>query len=347
MSSSIPSQMKAIVVRETGAATSSQALHYQTDYPTPKLSKPGYALIKNKFSGINFIDTYHRQGLYPRAVPFVCGQEGGGIIVDIEKDTHDFSIGDTVVYSCFETYAEYTLVPIEKLIKVPNGLSLETALACMVQGLTAHYLVSSAHANLIQKQEWCLIYSVGSGTCQWAAQMAKLRGYKVIGTTSSHKVHQAQLANCDELIVLQEAEGQSYADYEHSHDEIISRVMHITSDQGVKCIIDGVGKSTSEISLNCLATRGIFISFGNASGPVEPFPLLRLTKKSAFVTRPKLLDYTSNKKELLERIDEIFAWVQNGALKIGIDQVFDLRDASLAHQYIESGKTKGKLLLKM
>ena len=339
--------MKAIVVRENGPAISSQALHYETDYPTPKL-KPGYALVKNKFSGINFIDTYHRQGLYPRTLPFVCGQEGGGMIVDIETtDTHDFSIGDTVVYSCFETYAEYTLVPIEKLIKVPNGLSIETALACMVQGLTAHYLVSSAHANLIQKEEWCLIYSVGSGTCQWAAQMAKLRGYKVIGTTSSRKIQQAKLSNCDELIVLQEAEGQSYADYEHSHDEIISRVMQITHNQGVKCIIDGVGKSTSEISLNCLARRGIFISFGNASGPVEPFPLLRLTKKSAFVTRPKLLDYTSNRKELLERIDEIFAWVQDGSLKIGIDQVFDLKDASLAHQYIESGKTKGKLLLKM
>jgi NADPH2:quinone reductase len=351
--------MKAVVVRENGPVSSPQALHFESDYPTPILIQ-GHAIVKNLYSGINFIDTYHRQGLYPRNLPFICGQEGGGTIVSIMPNDNDndnatgdeqpeqqFQIGDRVVYSSLETYAEFTLVPIKNLIAVPQDIDMKIALACMVQGLTAHYLITSAHANLIQKEEWCLIYSVGSGTCQWAAQMAKIQGYKVIGTTSRNKLEQAKGANCDELIVLEEAAatatGKGYADY--TSVDIVQKVMGITNGEGVKMIVDGVGKSTAEISLNCLARRGIFVSFGNASGAVEPFPLLRLSKKSAFVTRPKLLDYVSTREELLGRINEVFDWVRSGELKIGIDKEFSLEEAADAHHFIESGQTKGKLLL--
>jgi len=349
--------MKAVVVRENGPASSPQALHFESDYPTPTLIQ-GHAIVKNHYSGINFIDTYHRQGLYPRNLPFICGQEGGGTIVSImsmpnvnvnvnENDDaatgEQFQIGDRVVYSSLETYAEYTLVPIKKLIAVPQDVDMKIALACMVQGLTAHYLITSAHVNLIQKGEWCLIYSVGSGTCQWAAQMAKIQGYKVIGTTSRNKLEQAKGANCDELIVLEEAPGKGYADY--NSVDIVQTVMEITKGEGAKLIVDGVGKSTADISLGCLARRGIFVSFGNASGAVEPFPLLRLTKKSAFVTRPKLGDYVSTRKELLGRVNEVFDWVRSGELKIGIDKEFSLEEAADAHHFIESGRTKGKLLL--
>lgn len=353
--SNIVNTMKAIVVREVGPASSPQALHFESDFPVPEIKK-GYALVKNEYSGINFIDTYHRKGLYPRDTPFICGQEGGGTIVSIilpererddqtEKENHEFHVGQRVVYSHYETYAEYTLVPIDKLVLIPDDMDVKVALACMVQGLTAHYLVTSAHANLIQPGEWCLIYSVGSGTCQWAAQMAKIRGYKVIGTTSKNKLDQAKRARCDELIVLDEVDGKGYADYKSV--DIVKRVLDITNGQGVKLVVDGVGNSTVHISLNCVARRGIFVSFGNASGPVEPFSLLRLTNKSIFVTRPKLLDYVSTREELLERINDIFRWVQSGELEIFIHGEYSLKEAAVAHQFMEAGKTRGKILLRI
>jgi NADPH2:quinone reductase len=342
--------MNAVVVRETGPASSAQSLHFESDYTIPTLIE-GHALVRNSYSGINFIDTYHRQGLYPRKVPFICGQEGAGTAVaimnDEKKDVEEveFNVGDVVVYTSLETYCEYSLVPLSKLILVPPEVGMKKALCCMVQGLTAHYLVDSAHANLIQKGEWCLIFSVGSGTCQWAAQMAKIKGYKVIGTCSEGKVEKAESVGCDELIVLETENGREHANY--SSVDIVGKVMAITNGAGVKLVLDGVGKSTADISLQCLAQRGIFVSFGNASGKVEPFPLLRLSKKSAFVTRPKLLDYVRTRTELLGRIGEIFEWVKDRKLEVSVDKEFPLEKAAEAHHYIESGRSKGKLLLKL
>merc|ERR1712087_490379 len=210
---------------------------------------------------------------------------------------------------------------------------------------TAHYLTTSAHADLIQLGEWCLIHGVGGGTCQWAAQMAKLRGFKVIGTCSKGKADIAESLGCDELIVLDEVEGASYEDYESV--DIVSKVMEITGGSGVKAVIDGIGKSTVDISINSLARRGIFVSFGNASGAVPAFPVLRLIGKSAFVTRPKLLDYTVNRDELLLRANEIFGWLANGDLKVSVDRAFPLAEAPEAHKYLEAGKSKGKALYKI
>mmetsp|Transcript_26542 Transcript_26542/g.39814 ORF Transcript_26542/g.39814 Transcript_26542/m.39814 type:complete len:176 (+) Transcript_26542:403-930(+) len=175
--------------------------------------------------------------------------------------------------------------------------------------------------------------------------MAKIRGYKVIGTCSKSKVEKASAAGCDELIVLDEEEGKGYSDYKSV--DMVGRIMSITKGQGVKCVIDGVGKSTSDISLQCLARRGIFVSFGNASGKVDDLSLLRLVGKSNFVTRPKLGDYVATRDELLQRMNEVFEWVQNGNLEVCVDQEFDLSDAVKGHQYIEAGKSKGKLLLKI
>merc|ERR1719401_2986779 len=178
--SSLPSTMKAAVVREVGDA---HALKVETDFPTPEM-KAGGVIVKNQFAGINFIDTYHRKGLYPRDLPFVGGQEGGGIVAAVsdEAKAEGIQVGDKVAYSVLQTYAQYSAVPAAKLLPVPDGVGLDIATACVVQGLTAHYLTTSAHAGLIQPGEWCLIHGVGGGTCQWAAQMAKIRGYKVIGT---------------------------------------------------------------------------------------------------------------------------------------------------------------------
>jgi len=341
--STIPSTQKAIVIRENGPA---ENLKYETDFPTPTLSD-GQVLVKNEFTGINFIDTYYRKGLYEMATPFIGGQEGAGSIAATtpKAEAEGFKVGQRVSYSVLGTYCEYTAVPTAKLLPVPEGVGLDVATAIMTQGLTAHYLTTSAHAGLVAPGEWMLIHGVGGGTCQWAAQMAKLKGYKVIGTVSEGKKDVGLATGCDELIVLKEAAGQSYEDYESV--DIVKKVMEVTGGEGCKAVIDGIGASTVDISIGSLARRGIFVSFGNASGAVPPFPVLRLIKKSAFVTRPKLLDYVSTRDELMMRADEIFGWIKEGKLNVGIDKVFDLSDAVEGHKFLEAGKSKGKLIYKV
>lgn len=328
------------MVRETGDA---HALKVETDFPTPKMG-PGQVIVKNQFSGINFIDTYHRKGLYARDLPFVGGQEGGGTVAAVsdEAAAQGIQVGDRVAYSVFGSYAEYTAVPADKLLPVPDEIGLDVATSCVVQGMTAHYLTTSAHADLIKPGEWCLIHGVAGGTCQWAAQMAKIRGYKVIGTAPKGKKDIADSLGCDELILLDEVAGTSYEDYESV--DIVSKVKEITGGQGVKCVIDGIGKATVDISIDSLARRGIFVSFGNASGAVPAFPVLRLIGKSAYVTRPKLLDYTVDREELVWRSGEVFQWLAEGKLKVTVDTTFPLDQAAEGHLYLEAGKSKGKVL---
>ena len=321
-------------------------LQYETQYPVPE-ADPNEVIVKNEYAGVNFIDTYYRSGLYKRELPFILGQEGGGTIAAVSEKAASagFKVGDRVAYMEFGSYAAYTAVPLSKIISVPDGISMETALACMTQGLTAHYLTTSAHADLVKAGEWCLIHSVGSGTCQWAAQMAKLRGFKVIGTCSNGKKAIAESLGLDELIVLNEFAEKSYSDY--GSVDVVGRVMEITGKQGVKCVIDGVGKAAADISVKCLALRGIWISFGNASGAVPPFSILNLVGKSAYLTRPKLGDYISTHEELMERVTDVFDWVKEGKLKVFVDQIFPLEKAIDCHNYLESGKSRGKLLLKV
>mmetsp|Transcript_10806 Transcript_10806/g.23519 ORF Transcript_10806/g.23519 Transcript_10806/m.23519 type:complete len:350 (+) Transcript_10806:116-1165(+) len=349
--------MKAVLVESTGGIN---VLDYKTDHPTPAVP-PGHALIKNELAGLNFIDTYHRSGLYPRKCPFVIGQEGGGTILQLSSsssensDSTTLQIGDRVVYGAFGSYAEYTSVPIDKLVPVPDEMDMQTAVACMTQGLTAHYLSSSVGAGLARPGDWVLVYGVGSGTGQWTAQMCNLRGYRVIGTTSHAKLERccpgeekdAKISafGCEELIVLENVPGKSYASY--SSVDIASKVTEITGGKGCTLVIDGVGKSTYEISLKCLAKRGLFVSFGNASGAVPAFPVLKLTPQSAYVTRPKLNDYVATRDELLERANEVFGWVMDGKLKIVVDKVFGLDEVAAGHEYLEDGKSMGKVLYKL
>jgi NADPH:quinone reductase len=363
---SIPLTMKAVVVRAHGGV---EALSYETDYPAPTLSSLAdhHVLVKNSYAGLNFIDTYYRSGLYqpPSGLPFVAGQEGGGIVVAVGKgvaaaaaaaaDTaaekqQKVNVGDTVVYMTFGSYCEYTAVPVDKIVKLlpdDDKLDLPTALACMVQGLTAHYLTTDATTHLVQNGDWCLIYAVGSGTCQWAAQMAKKKqGYKVIGTTSKDKASLVPASGaCDELIVLDNVDGQTYSDY--TSVDIVQRVLDITNGAGCQLILDGIGASTADISMSCLARRGLWISFGNASGPVPPLSLLKLSATSAYVTRPKLLDYIATVDELQRRAREVFAWVLDGTIAVTVDQVFPLQRAPAGHAYLEAGQSKGKVLFKI
>lgn len=348
-----PSTMKAVVVESTGGI---DALKYKDDHPTPALT-PGHALIKNEYAGLNFIDTYHRSGLYPRQCPFILGQEGGGIIIELSassESNHGLKVGDRVVYGAFGSYAEYTSVPLDKVVPIPDSLNMQTAVSCMTQGLTAHYLSSSVGEGLTTRGDWVLVYGVGSGTGQWTAQMLKLRGYRVIGTTSCIKVtdnynnnvqEAAEAFGCEHLIVLENAPGKSYAAY--TSVDIVSKVMEVTNGNGCKMIIDGVGKDTYEMSLKCLSKRGLFVSFGNASGAVPAFPVLRLLPQSAYMTRPKLNDYVATRSELLDRANEVFGWVSTGRLNIVVDKVFELEDVAKGHEYLEEGKSKGKILFKL
>jgi len=340
--STVPKTMKAAVIRETGPA---ENMLVESDYPVPEL-KDGQVLVNNEFAGINFIDTYHRSGLYARDLPFVGGQEGGGKIAAVTPaaEAQGYKVGDRVAYSILQTYSEYSAVPAAKLLPVPDNVGMDVAVACVVQGMTAHYLTTSAHADLVKPGEWMLIHGVSGGTCQWAAQMARLKGYKVIGTAAKGKADVAKATKCDELILLDETPGTAYEDY--TSVDIVAKVMEATGGEGVKAVIDGIGKNTVDISIDSLARRGIFVSFGNASGAVPPFPVLRLIGKSAFVTRPKLLDYTVDRKELLMRSNEIFGWLGSGELNVSIDKYFDLDNAPEGHKYLESGASKGKVLFK-
>lgn len=340
----IPNTMKAVVVRELGGPDS---LLYETDFPVPSDLEVGQVLIQNECTGLNFIDTYYRSGLYKQNVPFIAGQEGAGIIVKKHESVKDdnLKVGDRVVYSTLGTYCEFTKVPASKVIKIPVEISIEDALCCIVQGMTAHYLVTDAMAGLTQPGDWVLMYSVGSGTCQWACQLAKLYGYKVIGTTSQSKITAAAKAACDHLIVLDTEDGKGYTNY--SSVDIHQKVMEITNGEGAKCVVDGVGKSTAEISVKCLARRGLWISFGNASGAVPPFSLLKLTPKSGYVTRPKLGDYVATEEERRSRAKQIFEHLSDGTLKVQVDMVLPLSEAEKGHRYLESGKSKGKILFRI
>ena len=362
----IPSTMRAVVVESTGGI---DALSYRTEYPSPSHVPPGHALVKNEYAGLNFIDTYHRSGLYPRECPFIIGQEGGGVIAglhpdDVRDDPDDptavVRVGDRVASGSLNgSYAEYSLVPIGMLVPVPDDMDMSVAVACMIQGLTAHYLSSSVGGGIARPGDWVLVYGVGSGTGRWTSQMCRIRGYRVIGITSRCKVDRcdgregvvaadaaaAAAFGCEELIVLENEPGKSHASY--TSVDVVSRVMDITSGLGCKLVIDGVGLSTYEISLGCLSTRGMFVSYGNASGLVPPFPPLRLLPRSAYVTRPKLHDYVSTREELLTRANEVFDWVKAGKLDVVIDRVFHLDEASAGHEYMENGGTRGKVLYKI
>ena len=305
--------------------------------------------MKNEYAGLNFIDTYHRGGLsaaYKRPLPLILGQEGAGVVVKTTPKAAEMGMkeGDRVAYNSFFSYAEYTAVPAAKLLPVPDGVGLDVANACMTQGMTAHYLTSSAHADLISPGDWCLIHGVGGGTCQWAAQMAKIRGFKVIGTAAKGKAAIAESLGCDEVILLDETPGTSYEDY--SSVDVTAKVMEITGGEGVKCVIDGIGKNTTDISLGSLSRRGICIFFGNASGPVPEINPLRLIGKSNFITRPKLLDYTSTREELLWRSGEVFGWVAEGMVQVSIDKTFPLTECTEGHLYLEAGKSTGKVVYK-
>jgi NADPH2:quinone reductase len=324
--------LNAIVIEKVGGP---EVLTFK-DVPKPT-PLAGEALIKIGAAGINYIDTYFRSGMYKKDVPFTAGQEGAGTIEAVGEGTdlakEGMKIGDRVVFVFFAgTYAEYAVVPVEKLIPIPNGVSFPDACVAMVQGMTAHYL--SVDTYPIKEGDTVLIHAAAGGVGQLLVQMAKMRGARVIGTVGSDaKARLARGDGADDTI-----------DYTKQDFEV--EVKRITNNAGVPVVYDGVGKTTFDKGLNCLSPRGYMVLFGASSGAVPPFNLAELAPKgSLYITRPTIVNYTRTRKELLWRAGEVLNMIKDGKLKIRHGGEYKLADAERAHRDLEARKTTGKLIL--
>jgi NADPH2:quinone reductase len=320
--------MKAIVVENTGGP---EALVYRdADKPAPKA---GEALVKLEAIGLNYIDVYHRIGLYPMPRPFIPGMEAAGTIEALAPDVTEVAVGDRVAYAMQPgAYAEYAAVPAWKLVKVPEGVSSEQAAAAMLQGMTAHYLTTSTYP--LKVGETALVHAAAGGVGLLLIQMIKRIGARAIGTVSTEaKAELAREAGADEVIL-------------YSKQDFEQETRRLTGGRGVQVVYDSVGRDTFLKSLNCLAPRGMLALFGQSSGPVESFdPALLAQKGSLFLTRPSLAHYAATRDELLWRAGDLFNWIKAGELKLRIEKTFPLGDAAEAHRQLEGRKTTGKVLL--
>jgi NADPH2:quinone reductase len=320
--------MKAIVVETCGAP---EVLAYRD--AEPPAPKAGEALVKLAAVGLNFIDVYHRTGLYPLPRPFIPGMEAAGTVEAVGAGVTEVAVGDRVAYAMTPgAYAEYAVVPAWRLVHVPSGVSAEQAAAAMLQGMTAHYLVTSVHQ--LKAGETALIHAAAGGVGLLLIQMAKHLGARVIGTVSTQaKAELARAAGADEIIL-------------YTAQDFEAETRRLTNGKGVQVVYDSVGKDTFLQSLNCLAPRGMLALFGQSSGSVPPFdPGLLAQKGSLFLTRPSLAHYAATREELLWRAGEVFAWINAGSLKLRIEKTFPLAAAAEAHRQLEGRRTTGKVLL--
>jgi NADPH2:quinone reductase len=299
----------------------------------PRLPATGELQIRVHAAGVNFIDIYHRSGLYRNPMPFIPGVEGAGVVEAVGDGVEGFTTGDRVAW-CMNPggYAEFATVPARVVAKLPDALSFEMAAAAMLQGLTAHYLVKSTFP--LQPGQTALIHAAAGGVGLLLVQMAKALGATVIGTTSTEaKAELVRGAGADHVVLYQEA-------------DFVAPVKELTQGQGVNVVYDSVGAATFHGSLKCLRPRGMMVSFGNASGPVEPVTPLELASGgSLYLTRPNLAHYMQDRAEFEWRTGELFELLSTGALSVRIDSTYPLADASKAQVALASRTTAGKLLL--
>ena len=321
--------MKAIRFAKTGGP---EVLSLQEiELPAPG---PGQVQVRHKAIGVNFIDTYHRSGLYKLPLPSGLGVEAAGVVEAVGEGVTAFRPGDRVAYCTAPVgaYAEAHNVPAEKLVKLPDGISEETAAAAMLKGLTAQYLLKQTYA--VKKGQTILIHSAAGGVGLIAGQWAKHLGATVIGTVGSDaKIEFAKAHGYDRLLNLRQ-------------DEWVERVRDWTNGEGVPVVYDSVGKDTFAGSLDCLALRGTMVSFGNSSGAVPAFePSILAAKGSLYLTRPTLFHYANTHAALQQMADDLFAVIVGGAVKIAVNQRFALADARAAHEALHSRKTTGATIL--
>src|SRR6266849_2370499 len=319
--------MYAIQVKRHGGP---EALEYvEVETPRPK---NGEALVRLEAIGVNFVDVYHRTGLYRLELPLTPGSEGAGVVEEVGPGLTEVRKGDRVAWAMVVgSCAEYAVVPAWKLVPIPSGIDARTAAAAILQGMTAHYLAISTYP--LKKSDTALVHAAAGGIGGLLVQVAKMRGARVFGTVSTEeKAKIAREAGADEVINYKERDFEA-------------EVMRLTGGKGVNVVYDSVGKTTFDKSLNCVTRRGLLALFGQSSGPVPPFDPARLAKNGIYLTRPSLTHYAADREELLWRASEIFTWIREGRLKLRIDRDLPLRDASKAHRLLEGRETKGKLVL--
>ena len=301
----------------------------------PGLPGKGEALVRHDAIGVNFIDIYHRTGLYPLpALPSVIGMEGAGVVVAVGSGVEEVIEGDRVAYAGIPpgAYAEIRRIPAHRLVKLPDAVTSFQGAAMMLRGMTARYLLKGCYP--VKTGDRILVHAAAGGVGLIVSQWAKQIGATVIGTVGSReKADLAQLFGCDYPIL-------------YTSEDFVSRVKEITGGAGVDVVYDSVGRSTFMKSLDCLRPMGMMVSFGQSSGSVPPFDLSILSAKgSLFLTRPSLMAYTQKREDLLAHARDLFEVTSSGAVKINVGQTYPLKDAAQAHADLESRKTTGSTLL--
>ncbi|MFD0775476.1 quinone oxidoreductase family protein [Streptomonospora algeriensis] len=320
--------MRAIVIEEQGGPEVMRFTH--TDTPEPG---PGEVLIDIEARGVNFIDVYQRSGTYSVSTPFTPGVEAAGSVAAVGPGVTEFPVGARVAWAMAPGgYADQAVVPAQRVVPVPDGVTAEQASAALLQGMTAHYLTHSTYA--VQPGDTVLVHAAAGGTGLLLVQMAKARGATVIGTASTEEKRRlAGEAGADEII-------------DYTTTDVAQAVRELTGSQGVAAVYDGVGADTFEASLQSLRMRGVLALFGQASGAVPPVDPQRLNSAgSVFLTRPSLAHYVAARAELLERSADVFGLVAAGRLEVRVGGRYALSDVARAHEDLTARRTTGKLLL--
>jgi NADPH2:quinone reductase len=320
--------VQAVRVHQTGGP---DVLRYESiERPSPG---PGQALVRIEAIGVNFIEVYQRTGLYKAPLPFVPGTEAGGTVVEVGAGVTTVAPGDRVASQSFAgSYAEFSVAPAERLIKLPDMVSTRVGAAIMLQGMTAHYLACSTFP--LAAGHVCLVHAAAGGMGLLLCQIARMRGARVIGTVSTEeKARLAREAGAHEVILYTQQDFQA-------------ETMRLTGGRGVDVVYDSVGRTTFAKGLDCLAPRGMMVLYGQSSGPVAPIdPQILNQKGSLFLTRPSLGHYVATRAELLDRASTVLGWVKGGSLQVRIGREFPLAAAAEAHGELEGRKTTGKVLL--
>jgi NADPH2:quinone reductase len=316
----------AIIMQQTGGP---EVLRWEPF--DPGAPQEGEAIVRHEAVGLNFIDVYHRTGLYPIGdLPAIPGMEGAGRVEAVGPGVTDIAEGDRVAYAGLPpgAYAERRRIPAHRLVKLPAAITTRQAAAMMLQGMTARYLLKGC--TTIQPGDIILLHAAAGGVGLIASQWAKHLGASVIGTVGTpEKAELAQAHGCEHTIL-------------YGEENFVDRVRDLTDGRGVDVVYDSVGQATFLPSLDCLKPMGMMVSFGQASGPVAPIdPGLLAAKGSLFLTRPSLMTYTAVRNDLLSHAQDLFEVILNGAVKVDIRQTYPLAEAAIAHKDLEARKTKG------
>ncbi|CCC71841.1 hypothetical protein NCAS_0I01730 [Naumovozyma castellii] len=334
MSNSIVSKQQSAIIFD-GISDGYDVIKYKT-IQTPTVENSNEMVIKNSYSGINFIEAYFRKGIYPCELPYLPGREASGIVAEVGKDVKNFQIGDKVAYLHGETMAEFTKIketdPIIKLSKDASDENLKLYAAGLLQSLTAITLINEAHE--VKKGEYVLVYAAAGGVGLLLDQLLKMKGAHTIAVCSTK-----------EKLELAKANGAEFS-INSKEENVVQRVMEITNNKGVDVAYDSIGKATFEDTLAALKLKGSLVSFGNASGPVPPLLINRLSPKNLKLVRPQLYGYITNPEDWEKYSKEFQSLVDSGKLNIKIFKTYPLKDYKIAVQELEGRKTTGKLVLK-